>query len=469
MKVLLIQSHLGRTEPHPPLYPLGLVYLASALSKHEVQIIDLNIWELNLAYENLKKKIIDFNPDVAGVSIRNIDTTNRRDIFIYFKTVRPTAQIIKEASPNIKLLAGGPGFSMFAEKIMSRIREIDFGCYLEGEESVPELLDQMESPESVKGIYFRKNGRVQFTGYRELPDFSKLPMPRRDLEIIDNKPYVPGNKLLRGYNIGIQTKRGCVQNCAYCNYPFLSGNRLRVRSPKDVVDEIEYMLTIGMRQFCFVDNIFNIPQSHAKEICKEILRRKLDVKWNAWFEIKNTTPELMHLAYEAGCRKAGFSPDAATNKTLVALQKGITEADVRENMELIRTFPEIEVGYGIFFDIPGITLREYLKTLVTFVRMGLKFYGQGGVGLGWVRIYPNTALYRQAIKDGILLADTELLPESEKDLAKLFYVQPPYRFLNACVIFSLNFLDSVVKPSVKFVLKTLLKKGKNKTIWPLDR
>ncbi len=271
MKVLLIQSHLGRIEPFPPLYPLGLVYLANALSKHEVQIIDMNVWELTLAYENLKKKIINFNPDIAGVSIRNIDTTNRRDIFNFFKTVRPTARIIKETSPDSTLLVGGPGFSMFAEKIMSRIPEFDFGCHLEGEESIPELLDNLESPESVKGIYIRKNGGVQFTGNRELPDFGKLQIPRRDPEIIDNTPYIQFDKFPRIYNIGIQTKRGCVLKCAYCSYTFLSGNKLRLRYPVDVVDEIEYLISLGMNQFSFADNIFNIPKSHAEEICEEII------------------------------------------------------------------------------------------------------------------------------------------------------------------------------------------------------
>ena len=372
------------------------------------------------------------------------------------------AKIVKETSPDITLLAGGAGFSMFAENIMSKIQEFDIGCHLEAEESLPELLDNIESPESVKGLYIRKNGEIVFTGDRELPSFKNLPMPRRDEEIIDNTPYTRDNKFPKAFHVGIQTKRGCVMKCDYCSYPFLSGNRLRIRSSKDVVDEIEYLISLGISRFSFVDNIFNVPKSHAEEICNEILRRKLDVQWSAWFEIKNTTKELMDLAHKAGCRKAGFSPDAATDRALTALQKDISEALIRDNVEFVRTFPDIEVGYGIFLDLPGVDTREYLKALVAFVRMALKFYGQGGVGLGWIRIEPHTGIYKKAVAEGLIDADVDLLPEDDKDLEKLFYMRPSMKILNSSVLFVLDIIDTAVKPSVKFISKTLLGKGKKR-------
>ncbi len=124
------------------------------------------------------------------------------------------------------------------------------------------------------------------------------------------------------------------------------------------------------------------------------------------------------------------------------------------------TFPEIEVGYGIFLDSPGINLKGYLKTLIAYVRMSLQLYRQGGVHLGWIRIEPHTALHRQAVEQRIIPADAELLPEDEKDFAKLFYVHPSLRYLDACVLSLLNFVDYIVKPSVTFLFRRLLGKGK---------
>ncbi|MFC1636786.1 cobalamin-dependent protein, partial [Planctomycetota bacterium] len=190
MRVLLVQSHLGRIQYSPPLFPIGLCYVATGLTKHTVKIIDLNIWELPLAYNMLEKELSEFNPDVVGISIRNIDTTYRFDVFYHFKTIRPTAQLIKKHNPDITLLVGGPGFSLFAQKIMERVPEFNFGIYLEGEESVAELLDNLNSPETVKGIFIRKNGAVQFTGQRQFQDFDTVATPKRDSDLINIKDYI---------------------------------------------------------------------------------------------------------------------------------------------------------------------------------------------------------------------------------------------------------------------------------------
>jgi radical SAM superfamily enzyme YgiQ (UPF0313 family) len=457
MKVLLVQSHLGRIKFLPPLFPIGLCYIATALTEHNVKILDLNMWELSIAYEKLKEEIINFGPDIVGISIRNIDTTYRSDIFYHFKTIKPTAQLVKIINPNIKLLVGGSGFSIFAQKIMERIPEFNLGIYLEGEESIPELLGHIDSPETVKGIFIRKNGPVYFTGFRELPDFNNLPIPKRDEGLIDIKRYIG----TVDNNIGIQSKRGCILNCAYCSYPFLSGKQLRLRSPKIVVDEIEYLINLGIKRFTFVDNIFNVPVSHAEEICEEIIKRGLDVEWSAWFEIKHTTEELMLLAKRAGCKRFDFSPDGATDKALTFLQKGITEKDIEENLRMVRRIDGIKVGYNYFVMLPGTNLLDLIKTLILYFKLPILLFGKGGGALlGWIRIEPHTKIHDFAVNEGILSQDTDLLPEDEKELKKLFYTDPAYRYIDFFILFLVKFMENIVKPFAKFAIKIFLQRQK---------
>jgi hypothetical protein len=450
MRILLIQSHLGRIKYSPPLYPIGLSYVAAALTKHTVKIIDLNMWELPLAYQMLEKKISEFKPDVAGISIRNIDTTYRFDVFYHFKTIRPTAQLIKKNNPDIKLMVGGSGFSLFAQKIMERVPEFDFGIYLEGEQSSTELLDNLDSPETVKGIFIRKNGTVQFTGPRQMQDFDSVATPKRDSDIIDIKGYIG----LRHDNIGIQSKRGCMLSCSYCSYPFLTGKDIRLRSPKKVVDEIEYLISLGVRRFSFVDNIFNVPVQHAKAICEEIIKRGLDVEWGAWFEIKNTTEEIMTIAKRAGCKHFGFSPDGATNKALSILRKDITEKDIMENLKLVRKIKGIKAGYNFFCMLPGTNLYDLAKTLLLYLKIPLILFSKGGgVGLGWIRIEPYTHIHELALKEGFLSKDTDLLPKDEKELKKLFYSKSSYKYIDLLILNLVKFMEGIVKPSVKFLLR----------------
>ena len=442
MKVLLIQAYLGRNESDGAIFPLGLCYIATALKKHEVEMFDPNTSQK--PYEELTEKIKYFQPQVACISIRNVDTTQRRDIFYYFKTIRPTVQLIKGIDPEIKILLGGAGFSMFAEKIMERIPEADFGIYLEGEESLPELLDNLNNPENIKGIFFRKNGSLRFGGVRGMPDFVNLPIPRRDL--LDIKKYLH----LKNNNIGIQTKRGCALKCAYCNYQFLNGAVYRLRSPGAIVDEIEYLINnFNIRKFTFVDSTFNVPQRHAEGICNEIIKRGLDIQWSAWLDIKHFNEELAHLVQKAGCKNIGFSPDAVTDKALSALQKGITEEDIKKSLNMIKKVKGLKAGYNFFIASPGQDLWGFLKTLVLFFKIPIILLGRGGCMLGWIRIEPYTKIYEIAIQEGVIDKNTDLLPESEKQLPILFYTNPSLKYLDIIAKVILAVMEKIVKPVFK--------------------
>ncbi len=454
MRVLLIQSHLGRRSS-PVIFPIGLCYVATALTRQTVKILDLNLWDLSHSCKMLEQCLLEFKPDIVGVSIRNIDTCIRTDVFLHFQTIIPTIQLIKKTDHKIRILAGGPGFTMFAQDIMERIPEIDFGIYMEADESVSDLIENLDSPENVKGVFFRKDKSIHFTGLRNLPDFENLPMPGRDADLIDIKPYIAADS----GSIGIQTKRGCVLKCTYCNYPFLSGNQLRLRPPKNVVDEIEYLMGLGVKSFSFVDNIFNVPLSHSMEICREIVRRDLDVKWCAWYEIKNATEELLSLAKKAGCYQMEFSPDAATNRGLSSLNKGISVKDIKKVQKIIRGMSGIKAKYNFFFSLPGIGLQDKIKTLAAFFGLLVRlFSGKGGGGgrIGWIRIEKDTRIYKSALEEGVLTEKIDLMPNSKKDLLKLFYFNKPYKYLDYFVLYFMKITEQIIKPAGKF-LQSLLR------------
>lgn len=447
MKVLLIQSYLGRKEDSGPIFPLGLCYIATALKDHDVELLDMNVEES--PYQAVKKKVIAFKPEVVGLSIRNIDTTQWRDIFYYFKTLRPTVRLIKEVAPEVKIMVGGPGYSLFAQEIMERTPEVDFGIYLEGEESVADLLQNLDKPEHVKGIFFWQEGAVRFSGKRQLPDFAKLPIPRRNLTEIEQYCGT-------GNNIGIQTKRGCLLNCAYCSYPFLNGRRVRLRSPEHVVAEIEYLVReFNIRKFLFVDSIFNVPPHHAREICREIIRRKLNVEWGAWYNLKEVTEEDLRLAREAGCREFGFSPDAINNQALALLGKNIREGDIYKSLKLMQRIKGVKAGYNFFYVSPGQTLSGCLKLLLLYFLIPVYLMGRGGVILSWIRVEPETRLYAMALRERRISKGVALLPKDEKDLKQLFYHIDSLRPMNGIARMILNFTEKVLRPMAKFVVGVL--------------
>ena len=418
MRVLLVQSYLGRRET--PVLPLGLAYLANSLNGHEVSILDPNIEDD--PYGAIRKRIEDFKPDIVGLSLRNIDTTSYRDMYYHYKTLEPTVELIKKAAPQSYLVVGGAAFSLFAEDIMSRNLKIDFGVYLEGEESFPELLNNLSNPGRVKGIYYREDEKLVFSGPRPLPDLEDA---SPNLDLLEVSRYKDG-----GEGIGVQSKRGCLLNCSYCTYPFLTGRSLRLRSPSKVVDEIEQIVEkYGVRQFTFADSIFNVPPQHAIEICEEIIRRGIRVGWAAFFHFKGIDENFVDLAHRAGCYLFIFSPDGYSDKALKILRKGIKKEDIRKVYNLAKKFKVSRFDFSFFINVPGLSYLDFAAILWLLVKTNFllprkKFMH---ISVNVPRIEPHTNLYQLAIQEGTLSPTDSLLPSDAALLPSLYYHNPRIR------------------------------------------
>lgn len=419
MKVFLVQSLLGKKDDGC-IYPLGISYIATAIADaHEVRAFDPNT--SSDPHGELRRLLREFAPDVVGISLRNIDSQGRIDIAYYYKHFQAVLATAREAAAGSVIIVGGTGFSMFAQKIMERNPAIDLGVYLEAEESFPELLANLATPERVKGIYYRREGRVMYTGFRPAPDFAALPMPRRDF--LDFAPYTRNFQ-----SIGIQTRRGCPLKCSYCNYPDLNGNKVRCRSVKSVCDEIEQLVNkYGLKSFYFADAVFNTPVKYATELCNEIIKRGIRVKWSAYLDIRAATREFMHLARKAGCCSVVFSPDAISQSALDGLRKGLKEHEVWASLKMFSKDPElkdVEVIYSVFINTSGETLAGLFKTIYFYIRGKTLLLGRGNVFVNWIRLEPDTESLRMALKKGEIRQDLELLPEDPAKLKDVFYSKP---------------------------------------------
>jgi len=457
LKILLVQQDMGRRNKVRVIYPVGLGYLASALEKrgHRAKIFDPNIYSLAIAQIKLQEEIREFSPDAIGISIKYIDTTQRRDPFIFYNTIRPMITSIKSIEPDIKIIVGGAGFSMFAKEIMLDIPEIDLGFFLEAEDSLPALLDNPDDFRSIKGIFYRENSGVYFSGPGKPLDFTQLSEPAKNPRIINISPYLCDDY----QTFGIQSKRGCPFDCSYCNYPFLNGQKIRLKDPISVVDEIESLVkNYGLRNFTFVDNIFNLPPAHAIEICQGILKRNLRLEWGAWFDLENFSEELLDITAEAGCRHFDFSPDAATDQGLRALRKNINLSMITKSLSLIKAKKNVFASYNFFCSYPGQSLLGALMTWYLLCKIIFSLFGRVRIGLGWIRIEPNTLVREIAIKEKIISEGTSLLAKNERELKKLFYRNPTFYFNDALFGVFLNIADHFLKPILKISFGLFRKK-----------
>ena len=310
MRILLVQAFTALDMEL--VYPIGLAYLASHLEGHEVDIFDLNLHR-DEPFQVLENKLKEFEPEVVGISLRNMKVGMPGYQGDDFGPQQDTIEVIKRVCPGIKVVAGGTAFSLYAEAMMKRVPAIDFGVWGEAEHRFPELLNKLDRPWEVKGVYYRKGEETVYTGSPPPVDFVALNKPRRDLA--DHAPYLESSFV----SVGVQSKRGCALRCIHCSDTFLLGHQVRMRPAADVVDEMQMLVEDHQAsQLFFCDQIFNIPVSHSIDICKEIVDRGLQVQWSAWFnEHRNTLPdELIIWLKRAGCGLLSFSPDHVDDRML---------------------------------------------------------------------------------------------------------------------------------------------------------
>ena len=407
MRVLLVQAFTALDMEL--VYPIGLAYLAAHLDGHEVEIFDLNLHK-DRPYEALGACVDAFGPEVVGISLRNMKVGMPNLHTDDFAPQQQTISFLKEKCPDLKIIAGGTAFSLYAEAMMARVPGIDIGVWGEAEHRFPALLTALDSPETVPGVYHRgPDGELCFSGPPPPVEFAALRPPRRDL--VAHGPYLRSSPV----SVGIQSKRGCALRCVHCSDVYLVGHNIRMRSAADVVDELETMVNDhGVKRVFFCDQIFNIPVRHSIEICQEIVDRGVRVEWSAWFnEHRLTLPdELMVWLKRAGCNRLSFSPDHVDDRMLKKLDKNFRHEDMLYTVQVAKKHG-MDVEYSFFLNSPGEDTKSLLAILRFLVHARLQLGGQlrlfSLLMMQPIRIYPHTRLAEMAVEAGIIDADNDLI------------------------------------------------------------
>ena len=367
----------------------------------------------------VRRAATEFNPDIAGVSVRNIDNSDAIALKHYVPEAKCVFTTLRESAPAAKIIAGGAAFGVAPEALFSTLG-VDYAVAGDGERASVALVNALArgaDVDPIAGLVRQVDDVVHFAPPGEDAALDDLPSPSLH-RWIDLKRYERN-----GATIPIQTKRGCVYKCVYCTYRNVEGWGYRTRDPELVADEIaELKREAGVNTFDFVDSTFNSPPGHAMEVCEAIIKRDIGVHLDTTnFTPATASKELLDSMYRAGFRTLGISAESASDTVLENLQKGFTASKARETAERVER-AGIRALWIFLVGGPGET-RSTLEETLQFAAWRL---GRGDavymtVGL---RIYPGTTLQRIAIREGSIAQDATLLDPT-------FYFSPTLAFDDA--------------------------------------
>jgi len=383
-------------------FPLALGYLKSNLQDHhEVKILDCTNEDIRPRSSEFKKQLQKFKPDVVGVSTASIT----------YHYALEALKVTKSLNSSTITVMGGAHPTIYADSTMKNDC-VDFCFKGESELSFPIFIDQLDQGDfssDIKGLVYRKNGKVIHNAMELEPNIDKIKIP--DYGSLNLNGY-----LAKGYNYGglygktapIWVTRGCPYRCQFCSAPQVNGRKMRAHTTKYLRNWIDHLYNeFDIRQFAIVDDQFTFDVPLAKEYCREFieLRKSGHFAEDIYFTTPNgirmerVDEELLRLMKEAGWVGVTIAPESGSRKVLKRMQKGLNPDIVPGVVEKVKKAGLSARGF-FMVGYPGETMEDLddTKKLIRKCRFD-------SLVIGRFNPFPGTPIFDELVKNGDIPPD----------------------------------------------------------------
>lgn len=339
-------------------------------------------------------RIVASEPDVVAFSCW---TGNQRLLARLCKDLR-------KRCPRARIVWGGHHPTLFPEQVLTRY-EVDYVIQGEGEIPFLELLDELDGgpAATAPGLLRRhQSGALVSTGPRvRLGRLDQLPFPayhhfvlarNSGGEVEFGAKHFPG--LSR--RVTVLAARGCPYKCTFCVDGKMFSKTVS-REVTRVVDEIEYLVeTYNARLFEFNDMTFTLSQKRTAAMCQEIIRRGIDISWQAMSRVNVVSPELLEIMKRSGCYSVSYGVETGSPTLLKRIKKQIAPA------EIIRAFRQTQ-GAGLstmmllMIGNPGETDQTISETIDLLYEAK-----PTQIDPSIYQVYPGSATYRDLKSQGYI-------------------------------------------------------------------
>ncbi len=447
--------------PCNKVWPLGVITLAGHIRHHHPQV-DQRILDLAVvppAERNgyLKEQIAEFDPDVICISWRDIQVfapheadASLENSFNFFYSNNAVKKLLASFSglkmvaayhanlrenlgyvrslagnnPQRTVVLGGGAFSVFHEQLTDKLPEGVIGVIGEGEQVMTALING-ESVDHLRVSYIRHGQRIS----GDIPAPLDLSETRIDYPYI--KTIFPQWDEYRGFQVSIQTKRGCPYRCAYCLYPHIEGTQVSLRPPELVLDEIQYLYDeLGATDFWFADAQFLTGRhalSNAEAILAGIIDRRLKINWSGYVRTSSITPRLADLMVRSGVGDLEVGLASGSQRMVNEMKLGFKLENLYQGAQNLK-----DAGYqhqlilNYSPNMPGETEESLLETVDSY-RTFVSIMGEDQVFpmIFFIGVQPHTPLEDRLLAEGYLKQGYNPMSLNPISIKKLLYNPKP--------------------------------------------
>jgi len=340
----------GRHRAPDPQVPLQLLHVAGALQRagYQPRIFDMRLED----YHSLRIG----DPVFVGITAMSGPQIRYGLEF---------ARRVRAAKPQVPIVWGGVHPTLLPEQTAAD-PHVDVVVRGEGELVVGPLADALAAGEplaAVNGLTYQAGGETASTPDADVIDLDAIPV-ELPYELLDLDRY----PTLQAGRVHIQTSRGCPSRCGFCYNSGFNKRKWRGKSPRRVVDEMQYLL----ERFPHVkiidpvdDNLF-VDRKRVEEICRELLARELHVSWraNCRFDyLARYDADFLGLVERAGCMELDFGGESGSPRMQEFVCKDVTADEILEAAANLRRWaPSIDPFVSWLSGLPGETYADMEQT-----------------------------------------------------------------------------------------------------------
>jgi len=267
--------------------------------------------------------------------------------------------LICQLPADVTTVVGGYKATEEVEYLFERCPNIDLIVRGEGEQVIQDILRGIPYSE-IRGLSYRENGQIIHNENQELPAVADLPYPDRSLRKCDYTVTQHGVRLTHHTFDTVLTTRGCPFKCKFCTFSLNPLGQKRSYTERPVESVIEELKTVTADIVLFSDDNFFTNIKRAEQLCDLIIANGIKKTFIVQARIDVARhPKILAKAEKAGFRLFLLGIESPHDRILDQLQKGITQAQIRESLAVLTQYKFFLHGYFIYGNI-GETEEEML-------------------------------------------------------------------------------------------------------------